>query len=187
MTRSGVPWLGEVPGHWAIRRLKSSVSNVIEQTDRRSRTDLYLALEHVESWTGRLRTAAPNVVFDSQVKRFRAGDVLFGKLRPYLAKVARPAKRGVCVGEFLVLRPRDSVALAPYIEHLLRSKPVIDAITSSTFGARMPRADWQFIGGMAVALPPPEEQAAIVRYLVHVDRRISRYIRAKHRLIALIE
>ncbi len=187
MKDSGVPWLGEVPDHWRIARLKSSVSNVIEQTAKRESGDLYVALEHVESWTGRLRPADSDVVFDSQVKRFRSGDVLFGKLRPYLAKVACPTSDGVCVGEFLVLRPRELDGRSPYLEQFLRSKPVIDAVNGSTFGAKMPRADWQFVGGMAITLPPLPEQAAIVRFLDHADRRIRRYIRAKQKLIKLLE
>jgi len=184
---SGVPWLGEVPEHWGIERLKSSMNNVIQQTVERQGTDLYVALEHVESWTGRLRQPVSDVPFDSQVKRFQSGDVLFGKLRPYLAKVTRPASGGVCVGEFFVLHPRTSNFTGPYIEQLLRSKPTIDAINSSTFGAKMPRADWQFVGAMAVTLPPLLEQAAIVRFLDHVDRRIKHYISAKQKLIKLLE
>jgi len=187
MKDSGVQWLGEMPQHWAVERLKSSVSNVIEQTAQRRDADLYVALEHVESWTGRLRHAGSDVTFDSQVKRFRSGDVLFGKLRPYLAKVTRPRSGGVCVGEFFVLRPRDSSLATPYVEQVLRSKPIIDAINSSTFGAKMPRADWQFVGGMSVPRPPVPEQAAIVRFLDHADRRIRRYIRAKQKLIKLLE
>lgn len=183
MKDSGVPWLGEVPDHWVIVRLKSSINNVIQQSTERQGRDLYVALEHVESWTGRLRQAGSDVSFDSQVKRFRSGDVLFGKLRPYLAKVTLPMSDGVCVGEFLVLRPRASNTSTPYLEQLLRSKPIIDAITSSTFGAKMPRADWQFIGGMAITIPPLPEQAAIVRFLNHADRRIRRYIHTKQKLI----
>ena len=184
---SAVAWLGEVPDHWTAERLKSSMHNIVEQTTERRAADLYVALEHVESWTGRLRHAGLDVSFDSQVKCFRSGDVLFGKLRPYLAKVTRPTSDGICVGEFLVLRPRHSNATAPYMEQLLRSKPIIDAVNRSTFGAKMPRADWQFMGGMAIALPPLPEQAAIVRFLDYADRRIRRYIRAQQQLIALLE
>lgn len=186
MKDSGVPWLGDVPEHWPIERLKASVSNVIEQTAVRQSNDLYIALEHVESWTGRVRLAGSDMAFDSQVKRFRVGDVLFGKLRPYLAKVARPSSNGVCVGEFLVLRPRLAEC-APYLEQLLRSKPAIDLVNSSTYGAKMPRADWQFVGNVPVPLPPLEEQRAIVRFLDHADRRIRRLIRAKQKLIKLLE
>ena len=79
---SGVPWLGQVPEHWEVQRLKARVANVIAQTTRQKLGDLYVALEHVESWTGLLRDAGSGAAFDSQVKRFRAGDVLFGKLHP---------------------------------------------------------------------------------------------------------
>ena len=184
---SGVGWLGEVPAHWKIERLKSSINNVIQQTVDRQNSDLYVAMEHVESWTGRLIPSGTGVAFDSQVKCFRPGDVLFGKLRPYLAKVTSPTSYGVCVGEFLVLRPRNSGVTSPFLQQLLCSKPFIDAVNSSTFGAKMPRADWQFIGGMAIVRPPLPDQTAIVRFLDHADWRIWRYIRAKQKLIALLE
>ena len=187
MKASGVDWLGNVPTHWKVERLKSSVANVIDQTEVNTATGLNVALEHVESWTGRVTQTDGGIQFDSQVKAFQTGDVLFGKLRPYLAKVARPMNDGVCVGEFLVLRPHQNRISGAYLERLLRSKPIIDTVNSSTFGAKMPRADWQFIGGMAVAWPPAAEQDSIVRFLDHADRRIQRYIRAKQKLIALLE
>ena len=184
---SSVLWLGNVPGHWETPRLKGYVKNAIDLTSAPIDGELYLALEHVESWTGRFSEAGNGVSFSGQVKRFHTEDVLFGKLRPYLAKVTCPKRNGVCVGEFLVLRPHDARLSPLYLEQLLRSKPVIDAIDSSTFGAKMPRADWQFIGDLLFPLPPIPEQAAIVRYLDHVDRRIRPYVSAKQKLIALLE
>ena len=184
---SGLKWLGEVPDHWMIERLKSSVDNIVEKGTEQDSADAYVALEHVESWTGRIRWGNLDSSLESQLKHFRPGDVLFGKLRPYLAKVARPTRGGLCVGEFLVLRPRHGNFTTAYIELLLRSKPVIDAVNSSTFGAKMPRAGWQFMGGMAVVRPSLLEQTAIVHFLAHADRRIRRYIRAKQKLIALLE
>lgn len=185
---SGVDWLGEVPAHWEISRLKSSVTNVLEYATVNQRDDgPVVALENVESWSGRVTQADLGSSFDSELKCFQAGDVLFGKLRPYLAKVARSSFSGLCVGEFLVLRPRCGTYVGACLEHLLRSKPLIDAVNSSTFGAKMPRAEWQFMGGMPLARPPLSEQVAIVRFLKHTDRRIRRYIRAKQKLIALLE
>ncbi len=184
---SGVEWLGDAPAHWEMRRLKMTAENVVRQTRGRESGEIYIALEHVESWTGKIRKADPDAGFDSQVKQFRAGDVLFGKLRPYLAKVARPAESGACVGEFLVLRPRDDNLTAGYLEQLLRSKPIIDAVDASTFGAKMPRADWRFIGNLVLPLPPPAEQAAIARYLDRVNERIHRCIDAGERLIGLLK
>ena len=70
---------------------------------------------------------------------------------------------------------------------LLRSKQVIDAVDASTFGAKMPRANWDFIGNMLCPVPPLDEQAAIARYLDDADQRIRAYVNAKERLIALLE
>ena len=187
MKNPGVEWLGKVPAHWEIERLKCSLANIVEQAGELPQVSTVVALENVESWTGRVALTDSGLMFDSQLKRFRSGDILFGKLRPYLAKVARLTSSGLCVGEFLVLRPRHGNVMGPYFEYLLRSKPIIDAVTASTYGAKMPRADWGFIGGTPVVRPPLAEQAVIVRFLDHADRRIRRYIRAKEKLIALLE
>ena len=151
---SGLPWLGRVPGHWETRRMKSAVMNVIEQTLEMSSDEVYVALEHVEGWTGKARPQSGSNLFTGQVKRFRQGDVLFGKLRPYLAKVTRMGNDGVCAGEFFVLRPTDETVSSAYLEHQLRAKHTIDIINGSTFGAKMPRADWQFCGNLQIPLPP---------------------------------
>ena len=184
---SGVEWLGDVPAHWEVRRLKVHVADIIDQSNGRRQDEVCIALEHVEGWTGKIREPGLDVSLDSQVKRFQTGDVLFGKLRPYLAKVARPDYDGLCVGEFLVLRPRDVALSSSYLEQVLRSKPIIDAINGSTFGAKMPRADWNFIGGMEQPFPSLCEQIAIVRYLDHADERIRRYVSGKQKLIRLLE
>lgn len=184
---SGIERLGDVPRHWEIARLKGHAANVVDLARNKDHDDVYIALENVESWTGRYLPAGDDVTFDSHVKRFAAGDVLFGKLRPYLAKVTCPNQSGVCVGEFLVLRPDTDTVLAGYLEQLLRSKPTIDAIDASTFGAKMPRADWQSIGGMLIALPPLPEQQTIVQYIGRETTRIDAAIALTRRQIELVQ
>ncbi len=150
---SGIDWLGDIPAHWDLRRLKTHTENVIKPSNSPHDDGLRVALENVESWTGRIIEPETDMQFDSQVREFHAGDVLFGKLRPYLAKVARPDRDGVCVGEFLVLRPNDGMLQPSYLEQLIRSKPFIDAVNASTYGAKMPRANWEFIGNMGCPFP----------------------------------
>ena len=185
---SGIDWLGDVPEHWELRRLKYLVQNINEQTSSLRNGDLYVALEHVESWTGRLALPDGEVSFDSQVKRFREGDILFGKLRPYLAKVTRPQQAGVCVGEFLVLRSSDATILPSFLEQKLRSKQIIDLVNSSTFGAKMPRADWTFIGNVQIAFSPKhDEQASILDRIARETARLTAAIERTQREIALVQ
>ena len=186
MKPSGVEWLGDIPAHWDVRRLKWVSKNVIKAAGLRHKGELCLALEHVESWTGRIIEPVPDIQLDSQVKRFQAGDVLFGKLRPYLAKVARPDRDGVCVGEFLVLRPNRGQLRSSYLELIIRSKPVIDAIESSTYGAKMPRANWDFIGSMPLPVPPLAEQAAIARHLDKATADIDAAMENARRQVELL-
>lgn len=75
---SGVEWLGEVPAHWEVRRLKSRIRNItIRVTSRRSKV---IALEDVEGWTGHhvIQSADTNAPF-SELIEFKPNDVLFGK------------------------------------------------------------------------------------------------------------
>ncbi|AIC14141.1 restriction endonuclease subunit S [Xylella fastidiosa subsp. morus] len=182
----GIEWLQDVPGHWEVQRLKFIARNMSEQSTVKARDEIYLALEHVQSWTGVARPLKGTVEFASTVKRFFADDILFGKLRPYLAKVTRANCVGVCVSEFLVLRPRKELILPAYLEHLLRCKRVIDLINSATAGAKMPRVDWAFIGNVRLPLPPLPEQKQIAAYLRAQDAHIARFIKAKRELIKLL-
>ena len=170
---SGVGWIGDVPEHWSVKRLRMTTENIIDQTTGNSDLEIYIALEYVESWTGRIREYDSDVACDGQVKRFRTNDVLFGKLRPYLAKITRPNANGVCVGEFLVLRPRNDELIPNYLEYFLKCKPLIDLISASTFGAKMPRADWQFISGLLHPLPPLSEQITISDFIDRETEKID--------------
>jgi len=183
---SGIEWLGEVPEHWELRRLKFLASNVTNQTTTKASDESYLALEHVESWTGVARPLDGEVEFASTVKRFVTDDVLFGKLRPYLAKVTRAVRAGVCVSEFLVLRSRKELVLPAYLEQLLRCKRVIDLINSSTAGAKMPRADWTFIGNARLPVPPVNEQQDILSFIARETRDLDETVQRANEEIALI-
>ena len=185
---SGIPWLGDVPDGWEVKRLKVLAKNKIIQTRFRKPGEIYVALEHIESWSGRLIRRDYDTQFDSQVKSFVADDILFGKLRPYLAKVTRLDVGGICVGEILVLRANDSVIDPAFLECRMRTIDFIELVNSSTFGAKMPRADWDFIGNVRVAFPTSLiEQQAIVGYLESATHELSAVITGVMDEIALIQ
>lgn len=102
---SGIEWLGKVPRHWQMKRLKYLVSLVNQPIEETTGTEFRIDLEDLESWTGEtIEVESQNKNIEG-MKSFVSGDVLFNKLRPYLAKVYRAKNSGVCGGELLVLRP----------------------------------------------------------------------------------
>lgn len=187
MKQSEIEWLGDIPEHWECRRLKTALQNITINTNKKLPEEIYIGLENVEGWTGKFINVSANAVFDSQVKKFTINNILFGKLRPYLAKVVKATQNGVCSGEFLVLKLLDKKYSIKYLEILLRSSIIIDIITGSTYGAKMPRAEWGFIGSLKVALPSTiKEQDEIVSYIAKKVDEIDKSIKKIEKEIDLI-
>lgn len=155
-------------------KLKYCVRNVSVQTSQMAKDDIYLGMENVESWTG-LYVESEQKDFESQAKMFQINDVLFGKLRPYLAKVFLTNIKGVCSGEFLVLRASKRIA-PEYLQLVLLDPEFISMVNSSTFGAKMPRADWGFIGNQLISLPSIAQQKQIVAMIKSEGETIDKVI-----------
>jgi type I restriction enzyme S subunit len=136
------------------------------------RSDLrYIGLESIESGSGQFAVGALSKTPEApQANSFRFGPehVLYGKLRPYLNKVALPDFDGKCSTEILPLLPSAEVERA-YLAFFLRSRHVVDAIAAKTAGARMPRADMDFVFSLSVPLPPLPEQRRIVDLLSRAE------------------
>ena len=177
---SGVEWLGEVPEHWALVPLKWLCELV---TTKAIDTSWQIGLENVESWSGRFIETESE--FAGSGLAFIPNDILFGKLRPYLAKAYLADNSGDAVGDFFVLRPRT--ILANYLHKYILSTSVINTLNASTIGAKMPRVSWEDMGGLSVAVPTVEEQTQIARFLDHETARIDALIAEQHRLIELLK
>lgn len=163
MKDSGIDWIGTIPKGWKVKKLKYTASNKNHKTPFSS--DLFsVALENVESWTGKYLPAEGEKIFETDMNTFDKGDVLFGKLRPYLAKAYKATCSGLCVGEFLVLRPSWEIT-QDFLFFRTISSDFITQVNNSTFGSKMPRADWGFIGNLIMGIPPIAEQKEIVDYL----------------------
>lgn len=129
-----------------------------------------IELENIEGGTGKI---VGHSDLDGQISlksTFRTGDVLFGKLRPYLRKYARPNFDGVCSSEIWVLHGRK-VSNA-FLFYLVQSSLFIQVANIST-GSKMPRSDWATIADTGFEIPHPDEQAKIADALSAMDAKIQ--------------
>jgi len=177
---SGVEWLGVVPEHWGVSPLKWLVEQV---TDKATTSDFQVGLENIEGWTGRF--IETDTEFAGDGIAFRQEDILFGKLRPYLAKVWLAGRSGQAVGDFFVLRPRT--VNSEFLHKYILTPTVIEDLNASTIGAKMPRVGWEDMAALAVTLPPHKEQTQIARFLDHETARIDALIEEQQRLIELLK
>ncbi len=154
------------------KRLKYVVSLAAVTSRSNRERKPFIGLEDIVSWTGGLSPAFSvngGAEDDSLGNIFEPGDVLFGKLRPYLAKVWVAEFPGRSTGECLVMTP---VGIEPrFLGYVCLDRSFIDAVDAATFGSKMPRAEWGFIGDMQIPMPGRREQRTIADYL---DRETAR-------------
>lgn len=104
-------------------------------------------------------------------KIFREGDILFGKLRPYLKNILLAEFRGIAIGDFCILRPCDNDS--KFIYNLVNSEAFMRVANVSS-GSKMPRADWNLVSSTMFLLPQDKvEQELIGKYFTSLDAQIS--------------
>jgi len=181
MKESGVEWAKKLPEHWTAKHLKRNVRLLTEKTET---TECPVGLENLEGWTGRFIQTESD--FQSEGVGFEADDILFGKLRPYLAKVWLADRNGEAIGDFHVLRPYERVN-PRFIQYQLLTREVVDLVDGSSYGAKMPRASWGFLGCLEMPSPPAEEQLAIACFLDRETAKIDALIAEAPRAIKLLQ
>jgi len=156
---------------------------------RRSEPGHVLTLDVIESGTGAVTGDAWNERSeppDTGVADVEAGDVLFGKLRPYLAKVLLTSAPAYASTELLCLRPRPAVDPRWFAYQML-SRPVVDWAVATSEGTRMPRTSWERLGQLPVAAPLLREQRAIADFLDAETARTDALIAKKRQLLELTD
>ncbi len=178
---SGIEWISEVPEGWRVKKLKYLFHLVTEKAQNGSHK---MALENIESQTGKF--VETETIFEGEGVSFIENDLLYGKLRPHLAKVYLAEFQGAAVGDFFVLRGDEGVS-SKFFSHKLLDERFTDLANGSTFGAKMPRVNWDFLSNLKFSLPPLPEQTAIANYLDRKTTEIDRLIANKQRLIEFYE
>ena len=184
---SGVEWIGQVPEHWKVARIKRLASLRNERRNDVSTDTIYIGLEDVEAGSGQYKptNGSSRQSEDSTVGIFYEGDVLYGKLRPYLRKAIVSEMAGCCSTEFLVLMAEKTEPR--WLQEWLLTPDVTHQIESGCEGAKMPRADWWHIGSIEVVYPDQPERAQILTTLDRETARIDALIEKKTRFIELLK
>ena len=183
MKDSGVEWIDKIPSSWSTNRVKY-VLDFISEKGIASKITNNIALENIVSHSGEY------VKTDSDYEgfgvKFQKNDILFGKLRPYLAKVHLCQNDGIALGDIYVLRSHVGFD-AKYLRYLLLSDKFIQYVDSSTYGTKMPRANWGFIGNIYIAYPQYDEQVKIGKYIDEQSLGIDSAISNCQRQIVLLQ
>lgn len=173
---SGVKWIGEIPSHWNAIKLKYKLQLINEKIVPNGLQ--YVGMENIESFTGKY--VQSDIKAEGLANHFQAGDILFGKLRPYLAKAYQCKADGCCSTELLVYRNKE---YSDFFKYTFLAKPFVDLVNSSTYGSKMPRANANFIGSQFIPVPPASEQRAIVSFLDTELGKIDTYMDKEQQLI----
>ncbi|MCI0390521.1 MAG: restriction endonuclease subunit S [Acidobacteria bacterium] len=184
---SGLPWLGCLPSHWKVVRNGSLFS-------QRNQTGFgHLPILEVSLKTGvRVRdfenSARKQVMSDfGKYKRAVKGDLAYNMMRMWQGAIGVAPIDGLVSPAYVVARPYPEVA-PQYYSYLFRTgiyMAEIDAYSTGIVKDRN-RLYWDQFKRMASLFPPSDEQAAIIRFLDYANRRLERAIRAKRKVIALL-
>ena len=191
MKNSGIEWLGVVPKHWEVLPNRALFAEVKE---RGHPEEQMLSVTIIKGVIRQQALLADSSKKDSSnqdksaYKLVRSGDITYNKMRVWQGAVGVSDYQGIVSPAYVVERPLKG-ASSHYLHHLLRTPAFAKeaerwsyGITSDMWSLRPEH--FKMIYG---CLPPLPEQAAIVRFLDHADRRIRCYIRAKQKLITLLE
>ncbi|MGA3324295.1 MAG: restriction endonuclease subunit S [Terriglobia bacterium] len=167
--------------------LEISADRILPSTQPGARFN-YVGLEHIESHTGRILTR--DLTLGSEIKStknvFRPGQVLYGKLRPYLNKVHLASREGICSTDIFVVKPNPEKVNAAFTAYYLRSPYVLSRVNDLMQGANLPRLSPGAFLNIPIPLPPLPEQHRIVNLLDEADELRRRREQADRRTADLI-
>ena len=185
---SGSKWLGAVPAKWEVRNLRTLISKRAE----RDRPDLpLLSVAREKGVFVRSMTDADenhNVIPDdlTNYKVARAGNLVINKMKAWQGSMGIAPCDGIVSPAYFVFDFR--IANHAFGQRLLRSKPYVAHFAQASDGVRIGQWDLSIPGmrQIPVLVPSDDEQAAIVRFLDHANRKIDGWVRAKRKLIGLL-
>jgi type I restriction enzyme, S subunit len=164
---------GIIPKGWAMRKI-GECCNLVREQFQPSKDDVrpYIGLEHIEQQSLKLSGVGSSKEVESNKFKFKSGQILFGKLRPYFRKVYLPKFDGVCSTDIWVINtkePNDNI----FFFYFFADQRIINKANNSSEGTKMPRARWDYLEQLEYPIPQPTEQRAIAKILSDLDSKIE--------------
>lgn len=191
---SGVEWLGDIPEHWEVKRLKNIASCNDESLAENTAPDYeieYVDISSVDLVSGIKNYE--NMSFDKAPSRARRkvqdGDTIISTVRTYLKSIAtikQPPNNLIVSTGFAVIRPKININ-PNYIGYLLQSEGFIGEIVSSSLGVSYPAINSSVLISLPVVEPPLEEQEKIAQFLDYKTKQIDELIAKKETLIEKLD
>lgn len=146
-----------VPSGWEVRTVGSFANEIKRGIKKKNLADdeKYVGLEHIPRHSIALKTWTTADSVESDKLLFQERDILFGKIRPYLHKVAITHFAGACSSDTIVLRPKEK-CYEGYLLFTVFSDTFVELATVASKGTKMPRADWGFLKRLQLIVPPQE-------------------------------
>ncbi len=166
---------GEMPEEWKEVRIGDVCiqrNEIIQPSGKGEHK--FVGLEHIKPGEIEIQTYQLDTDVKSSKFRFYRGDILYGKLRPYLDKAAIADFDGICSTDLLVLTNVDNKVSAGFLVYLIHSNQFIQNSISATSGTNHPRTSWKEISKFKFGLPPLPEQRRIAEVLGTVDSAIQK-------------
>lgn len=134
----------------------------------------YIGLEHIGQGSFLLDGIGDASDVTSNKSKFKSGDILYGKIRPYFKKVYRPKFSGICSTDMLIIKSRnEEIVTQNYLHQIIKTQDFTDKATETSTGTKMPRADWKSLQKVDFQIPPLPEQKAIANILSAIDDKIE--------------
>ena len=150
----------DLPLGWVETTLAEVVERRIDKSGPQARPEAqYIGMDQVEAHRMRLLGTREAGSMKSAANVFRGGDVLYGRLRPYLNKIYRPDFDGMCSSEFIVI-PETSAVRGNFLKYRMNAGDFVKFSSGLNTGDR-PRVDFSQIGEFELSLPPRAEQSRI--------------------------
>lgn len=186
---SNVPWIDRLPRHWEVKRGKSLFSESHLPVQENDEIVTCFRDGQVTLRRNRRTTGFMIALKEVGYQGVRRGQLVIHAMDAFAGAVGISDSDGKCSPEYIVCNPRRPEWVPGYYARALRLAAHSNFIQVScpAVRERAPRLRYPDFGDMLFPVPPPDEQAAIVRFLDHAEGRIRRYIRGKQKLIKLLD